>query len=56
MSLPTPTEIRSVIQAKVKDPELMMNIVDLGLIYDIEVTETPTAELTMAQTSPGWPP
>jgi metal-sulfur cluster biosynthetic enzyme len=55
MSLPTTEEIRTVIQANVRDPELMMNIVDLGLIYNIEVTENKTAEITMTLTSPGCP-
>jgi len=55
MSLPTVEEIRSVIQANVRDPELMMNIVDLGLIYNIEISENKTAEITMTLTSPGCP-
>ncbi|MCX6044836.1 MAG: metal-sulfur cluster assembly factor [Chloroflexi bacterium] len=55
MSLPTTDEIRAVIQANVRDPELMMNIVDLGLIYNIELTENNTAEITMTLTSPGCP-
>ncbi len=55
MSLPTADEIRAVIQANVRDPELMMNIVDLGLIYSIELTENNTAEITMTLTSPGCP-
>ncbi|MBP7964279.1 MAG: metal-sulfur cluster assembly factor [Caldilineaceae bacterium] len=55
MSLPTPEEVRSVIKAKVKDPELMLNIVDLGLIYEIDITEKKTAEITMTLTSPGCP-
>ncbi len=54
-SLPTPEQIREVIRAKVRDPELMMNIVDLGLIYDIQVTPERTAEITMTLTSPGCP-
>ncbi len=53
--LPTPEQIREVIRAKVRDPELMMNIVDLGLIYDIKVTPERTAEITMTLTSPGCP-
>ena len=53
--LPTPEQIREVIRAKVRDPELMMNIVDLGLIYDIQVTPERTAEITMTLTSPGCP-
>ncbi|GIV68980.1 metal-sulfur cluster assembly factor [Caldilinea sp.] len=55
MALPTPDEVREVIRAKVKDPELMMNVVDLGLIYDIEVTPEKTVEITMTLTSPGCP-
>lgn len=38
----------------VTDPELGINIVDLGLIYDIEVTEG-SALVTMTLTSPGCP-
>jgi len=55
MALPTPDEVRELIKLKVKDPELMMNIVDLGLIYDVAVTPEKTAEVTMTLTSPGCP-
>jgi metal-sulfur cluster biosynthetic enzyme len=55
MSMPTADEIRDLIQARVRDPELMMNIVDLGLIYNVVVTEEKTAEITMTLTSPGCP-
>ncbi|MCB0087334.1 MAG: metal-sulfur cluster assembly factor [Caldilineaceae bacterium] len=54
MSMPTSEEIRNVIQEKVHDPELMMNVVDIGLIYGVEVTAN-TAEITMTLTSPGCP-
>lgn len=54
MSMPTAEEIRNVIQEKVHDPELMMNVVDIGLIYGVEVTES-SAEITMTLTSPGCP-
>lgn len=54
-TLPTPDEIRKEIQTHVKDPELMMNIVDLGLIYDIELSAEENAEITMTLTSPGCP-
>lgn len=52
--MPTPDEIREVIRATVRDPELMLNIVDLGLVYDIEV-EDKLATITMTLTSPGCP-
>lgn len=55
MSMPTSEQIFAVIKEKVRDPELMMNIVDLGLVYGVEVTEGKTAEVTMTLTSPGCP-
>ncbi len=55
MSMPTSEAIRENLKEKVKDPELMMNIVDLGLIYEVEVTEQKSAEITMTLTSPGCP-
>ena len=39
---------------EVQDPELGVNIVDLGLVYDIEV-DGPAARITMTLTSPGCP-
>jgi metal-sulfur cluster biosynthetic enzyme len=39
---------------KVKDPELNLNIVDLGLIYDIKVDGANVA-IDMSLTSPGCP-
>lgn len=55
MSLPSNEEIRELIRARVNDPELMMNIVDLGLVYDVDVTPEKSAEITMTLTSPGCP-
>lgn len=55
MSMPTTDDVRELIRSRVRDPELMMNIVDLGLIYQIEVTPEQTAEITMTLTSPGCP-
>lgn len=55
MALPSSEEIREVIKARVVDPELRMNIVDLGLIYTIDVTPEKTAEIVMTLTSPGCP-
>ena len=39
---------------RVKDPELSLNIVDLGLVYDIR-TEGSTVTVDMSLTSPGCP-
>ncbi len=39
---------------EVIDPELNVNIVDLGLIYEVEV-EGRTAEILMTLTTPGCP-
>ncbi len=55
MALPIPEEIREVIKQRVIDPELRMNIVDLGLIYGVEVTPEKSAEIIMTLTSPGCP-
>lgn len=40
---------------KVKDPELNLNIVDLGLVYDIVADETGKVDVDMSLTSPGCP-
>ena len=41
---------------KVIDPELHINIVDLGLIYDLEIDqETGQVIITMTLTTPGCP-
>ena len=39
---------------KVKDPELNLNIVDLGLVYDIRVNGS-DVDVDMSLTSPGCP-
>ena len=39
---------------KVKDPDLNLNIVDLGLVYDVRVTGK-DVEVDMSLTSPGCP-
>jgi metal-sulfur cluster biosynthetic enzyme len=44
------TELKSVY-----DPELNINVVDLGLIYNVEVTETADVTITMTLTTPGCP-
>ncbi len=40
---------------QIYDPEIPVNIVDLGLIYDIQVSETGAVEIQMTLTSPGCP-
>jgi metal-sulfur cluster biosynthetic enzyme len=37
------------------DPELGVNIVDLGLVYDIKVNKNGSVKLLMTLTSPGCP-
>src|SRR5437588_11474213 len=46
--------VRETIRAEVYDPELGLNIVDLGLVYDITVADN-KADITMTLTSPGCP-
>lgn len=40
---------------RVLDPELNINVVDLGLIYDISLMDERTAVITMTLTTPGCP-
>jgi metal-sulfur cluster biosynthetic enzyme len=39
----------------VYDPELNINVVDLGLIYDIAVSDEGDVNITMTLTTPGCP-
>ena len=47
--------VREVIRQNVHDPELGLNIVDLGLVYGIDVKEGKTVDVEMTLTSPGCP-
>ncbi|GAB4326316.1 MAG: metal-sulfur cluster assembly factor [Candidatus Sumerlaeia bacterium] len=53
--MPTAEDIRNAIKPVV-DPELMLSVVDLGLIYDVSVDEEQKkATITMTLTSPMCP-
>ncbi|NNG15290.1 MAG: metal-sulfur cluster assembly factor [Gemmatimonadales bacterium] len=39
----------------VRDPELNLNVVDLGLIYDVTIDDEAHVRVTMTLTSPGCP-
>jgi metal-sulfur cluster biosynthetic enzyme len=54
MPTQTPETIRKALRA-VKDPELNLNIIDIGLVYDVDVSETGKAAVRMTLTSPGCP-
>lgn len=52
------TELKEMIRENLKtviDPELNINVVDLGLIYEIDVPEPRTARIIMTLTTPGCP-
>lgn len=51
---PTTEDVLAVLRDKVIDPELGMNIVDLGLVYDVEVGEG-RISVDMTLTTPGCP-
>jgi metal-sulfur cluster biosynthetic enzyme len=40
---------------RVLDPELGINVVDLGLIYGVDFPEEETVHITMTLTTPGCP-
>ncbi|HPF61627.1 MAG: metal-sulfur cluster assembly factor [Gemmatimonadetes bacterium] len=54
LSPPSPELARKALRA-VKDPELGLNIIDIGLIYEVEVSETGRVDVKMTLTSPGCP-
>ena len=52
--VPTPDTVRKALRA-VKDPELNLNIMDIGLVYDVEVADSGDVRVEMTLTSPGCP-
>lgn len=49
------TAVRKALR-QVKDPEVGLNIIDLGLVYDVEIDEpTQHVKVSMTLTSPGCP-
>ena len=40
---------------RVKDPELNLNIIDIGLVYEVDVDEAGSVQVQMTLTSPGCP-
>ncbi|MCI2430399.1 iron-sulfur cluster assembly protein [Candidatus Acetothermia bacterium] len=51
----TPEEIRELIRENVFDPELGYNVVDLGLLYDVEVRDEKNVRVEMTLTTVGCP-
>ena len=54
MSSPSSDTVRKALRA-VKDPELNLNIIDIGLVYDVEVIDAGKVTVRMTLTSPGCP-
>ncbi len=50
--MPTAEQVREALK-ECFDPEIPVNIVDLGLIYNVEITPTQEAVITMTLTTPG---
>ena len=52
--MPTAETVRKALRA-VKDPELNLNIIDIGLVYDVAVDDAGAVKVSMTLTSPGCP-
>lgn len=50
----TPDSLRKALRG-VKDPELNLNIIDIGLVYDTAIDDTGAVQVKMTLTSPGCP-
>ena len=53
-TIPTDEQVREALK-QVIDPEIGINIFDLGLVYDVNVGEEGKVEIVMTLTSPGCP-
>lgn len=53
-TLPTKEQVLEALKV-VRDPEIPVNVVDLGLVYDAEVKEGGIVDITMTLTSIGCP-
>jgi metal-sulfur cluster biosynthetic enzyme len=53
-SVPSSEAIRKALRS-VKDPELNLNIMDIGLVYDVEADQAGNVRVEMTLTSPGCP-
>mgnify|MGYP002653849457 CR=1 FL=1 len=52
--LPSEAQVLEALKV-VKDPEIPVNVVDLGLIYDVDVQDSGLVDITMTLTSVGCP-
>jgi metal-sulfur cluster biosynthetic enzyme len=52
--MPDADQIKKALRG-VKDPELNLNIVDLGLVYGVDVADSGDVHVRMTLTSPGCP-
>lgn len=50
----TVEEIRKSLR-QVRDPEINLSVIDLGLIYDVEISDAGEVDIKMTLTSPGCP-
>jgi len=55
MATATVDDVREVLRKNVTDPEIGLNIIDLGLVYDIKVTDGKVVDVDLTLTSPACP-
>lgn len=55
MATATVEGVREVLRQNVHDPEIGLNIIDLGLVYGIDVKDGKVVDIEMTLTSPGCP-